>query len=192
MLLVLSAAAIVLTLGTAPLATGAEQHWAGTTSTSNGSTNLEFEVVTAPRRKGGRKKTTPIRVHEWIMGSSLTCTGANAVGNSVSDGQYVPGVVGSSFPGVAKSTGSLRVRNGRFSDAGTYDVVDHGTPKHITYEMSGRFTSRRSATGTLHVNTVRTYPEGLQNCDSGPRTWNACTWKSGRPACAGTDESNSF
>ena len=191
LLLVLSAVATVLTLGTAAGAMGAEQHWAGTTSTSAGSTNLEFEVVT--RRTGGRTKTTPLRVHEWIIGSSLTCTGANAVGSSASDGQYVPGVVGSSFPGVAKSTGSLRVRNGRFSDNGTYDVVDHGLPKHIAYEMSGRFTGRRNAIGTLHVNTLRTYPDGGQQvCDSGPITWSACTWKSARPACAGIDESNSF
>jgi hypothetical protein len=183
-----SALAAVATLGFAPGAAGfkagaIERDWTGATSASAGYQALDFTTQAA--RKNGKEKL-PFKLKGWGFGAPVTCTGAPA---PYSEYQNFPGYVGA---GGGEGRGpKLKFRNGRFSEHGVYDVVVYGSPKRITYDVTGRFTNPRNATGTLQVSTFWSHPDGTTtSCASGPLTWSACAWNMGSfqaPACAGID-----
>lgn len=196
-LLALCAVAAVVTLGTAAGAAAfkagaVEGDWSGVSSADpSGATALSFVTLAPGKGKGGKKGGIPFKFKRWGMGAPVTCTGPPA---PYSGYQLFPGFVGSvgdvSFPGMGRG-GKLRVHNGRVSDTAVDNVVVYGIPKRIEYTMTARFTSPRTATGTLQVSTLWSHGDGTQtSCASGPHTWSACAWDTTRfqrPACAGID-----
>lgn len=183
-----SAAMTAVALGSAAGAAGfkagaIERDWTGPTSASAGVRALDF--TTQAVRKNGKEKA-PFKLKRWGFGAPVTCTGTPA---PYSEYQNFPGYVGA---GGGEGRGpKLKIRNGRFSEHGVYNVVVYGIPKRITYDVTGRFTNPRNATGTLQVSTFWSHPDGTTtSCISGPLTWSACAWDMGRfqgPPCAGID-----
>ena len=187
-LLAIFAVAAVASLGSA---TGAaafkagaiERDWTGPTSASAGLQALDFSTQAV--RKGGKEKL-PFKLKRWGFGAPVTCTGAPA---PYSEYQNFPGYVGTGGgPGRGPK---LKLRNGNISIHGVYNVVVYGIPKRITYDVTGRFTNPRTATGTLQVSTFWSHPDGTTtSCASGPVTWSACAWDQSKfqaPPCAGID-----
>jgi hypothetical protein len=191
------AASVVATgvaLGSAAGAAGSkaravEHDWSGSDSASGGLRSLAFTTQAVRKPKGGLQ--LPFKLKNWGFGAPVTCTGSEA---PYSGYQLFPGYVGSvgsvSDPDSARGP-KTRVRNGRISEHAVYEVNVYGIPKQITYDVTGRFTSPRTASGTFQVSTLWTHADGsTTSCSSGLITWSACSWFMGNfvgPPCAGYD-----
>jgi hypothetical protein len=169
------------------------EDWRGTQSGAPGVRNVALDV-SGPRGSS--------------YGNRVSAYGINLYPLSCEDGKSRSLTVPrSAWPGYATEDDVLDIgaahlkisRRGQFSDAGTFVKLFHVFPPvQVTYELTGRFTSATSATGTVRATLVEDTrgedwlapdfrPENVTRC-SGQATWSACFQRSlgDRSACLGT------
>ena len=169
------------------------EDWRGTQSGAPGVRNVALQVD-GPRGSS--------------YGNRVSYYGINLYPLSCEDGKSRSLTVPrSAWPGYATEDDLLGLgaahlkvsKRGQFSDAGTFVKLFHVFPPvQVTYELTGRFTSATSATGTVRATLVEDThgadwlapdfrPENVTRC-SGQTTWNACYQRSlgDRSPCLGT------